>query len=112
MLVNYYRELFSTSRPNPQWPQLEHISSMITEEMNSALTDTFTAFEVKESLKQMAPLKAPGPDGMPPLFFQHFWGVVDAHVTNSVLSWLNSTIIPYLLNNTFITLIPKIKNQV
>ena len=112
VLVNYYRELFSTSRPNPQWPQLEHISSMITEEMNSALTDTFTAFEVKESLKQMAPLKAPGPDGMPPLFFQHFWGVVDAHVTNSVLSWLNSTIIPYLLNNTFITLIPKIKNQV
>ena len=112
VLVNYYREIFSTSRPNPQWPQLEHISSMITEEMNSALTDTFTAFEVKESLKQMAPLKAPGPDGMPPLFFQHFWGVVDAHVTNSVLSWLNSTIIPYLLNNTFITLIPKIKNQV
>ena len=29
-LVNYYRELFSTSRPNPQWPQLEHIPLMIT----------------------------------------------------------------------------------
>ena len=30
VLVNYYRELFSTSRPNPQWPQLEHIPLMIT----------------------------------------------------------------------------------
>ena len=72
VLVNYYREIFSTSRPNPQWPQLEHIPLMITKEMNSALTNTFTAFEVKEALKQMTPLKALGPDGMPPLFFQHF----------------------------------------
>ena len=58
----------------------------------------------------MAPLKASGPDGMPPLFFQHFWGVVDADVTNSVLSWLNSGTIPHPLNHTFITLFPKIKN--
>ena len=110
VLVNYYRELFSTSKPNPQWPQLEHIPLMITEEMNSALTDNFIALEVKEALKQMAPLKAPGPDGMLPLFFQHFWGVVDADVTNSVLSWLNSSTIPHPLNHTFITLIPNIKN--
>ena len=58
----------------------------------------------------MEPLKAPGPDGMPPLFFQHFWGLVDADVTNLVLSWLNSSTIPHLLNQTFITLLPKIKN--
>ena len=83
---------------------------MITEEMNSALTDNFIALEVKEALKQMAPLKALGPDGMLPLFFQHFWGVVDADVTNSVLSWLNSSTIPHPLNHTFITLIPNIKN--
>ena len=81
---------------------------MIIEEMN--LTDIFTAFEVKEAMKQMAPLKAPGPDGMPPLLFQHFWGVVDVDVTNSILSWLNLGTIPHLLNHTFITLIPKIKN--
>ena len=53
VLVNYYREIFSTSRPNPQWPQLEHIPLMNTKEMNLALTDTFTAFKVKEALKQM-----------------------------------------------------------
>ena len=58
----------------------------------------------------MAPLKASGPDGMPSLFFQHFWGVVDADFTNSVLSWLNSGTIPHPLNHIFITLFPKIKN--
>ena len=36
--------------------------------------------------------------------------MVDADVTNSVLSRLNSGTIPYPLNHTFITLIPKIKN--
>ena len=57
VLVNYYRELFSTSRPNPQWPQLEHIPSMITEEMNSALTDIFPS---KRSLETDGTSQSPG----------------------------------------------------
>lgn len=54
--------------------------------MNLALTGVFLEFEVSLTLKQMAPLEAPGLDGMPPLFYQHFWGVVDHDVTNSILS--------------------------
>ncbi|XP_023919234.1 uncharacterized protein LOC112030800 [Quercus suber] len=38
----------------------------------------------------MAPLKAPRLDGMPPLFYQHFWGTVKQDVTTSILTWLNS----------------------
>ena len=37
------------------------------------LTSEFQGIEVFQALKQMYPTKAPGPDGMPPLFFQHFW---------------------------------------
>ena len=58
----------------------------------------------------MAPMKAPEPDGMLPLFFQHFWPMIEGDVTHSVLSWLNSSTLPNLLNHTFITLIPKKKN--
>ena len=58
----------------------------------------------------MAFLKAPGPNGMPLLFYQHFWGTVDHDVTTSILSWLNSGTLPSPLNHTFITLIPKIKS--
>ena len=50
--------------------------------MNVTLVALFRDDEVKEALKQMAPLKALGPDGMPPLFYQHFWGVVDRDVTS------------------------------
>ena len=47
---------------------------------------------------------------MPPLFYQHFWEVVDSDVTGSILSWLNLGTLPYPTNHTFITLIPKTKN--
>ena len=47
---------------------------------------------------------------MVPLFYQHFWGVVDHDVTSSVLSWLNSGTLSHPINHTFITLIPKTKN--
>ena len=78
--------------------------------MNHVLTSRFEEWEVLKALKQMAPMKAPGPNGMPPLFFQHFWPMIEGDVTHSVLSWLNLGTIPHPLNHTFITLIPKKKN--
>ena len=70
----------------------------------------FSELEVKEALNQMAPLKASGPDGMPPLFYQHFWSTMQHDVTSAILSWLNSGILPVPINHTLITLIPKIDN--
>ena len=55
----------------------------------------------------MYPLKAPRPDGMPPLFFQHFWSKVGGEVTTIVLDFLNSGISPPKFNETHIVLIPK-----
>ena len=109
LLIKYYQDLFTSSKPNSQGAALEHIPNVITNHMNAALIAPFREDEVKEALKQMAPLKTLGPDGMPPLFYQHFYGVVDNDVTNSVLSWFNLGAIPHPINHTFITLIPKIK---
>ena len=79
--------------------------------MRSKLSATFTAGEVQTTLKQMTPLKAPGPDDMPPLFYQNFWNLTGNDVTESVLKFLNSTSLPEQLNHTFITLIPKKKKK-
>ena len=76
--------------------------------MNDELVGEFQEWEVVQALKQMAPLKALDPDGMPPLFYQHFWSTVDSDVTNSILSWLNIGTLPSPINHTFITLIPKV----
>ena len=47
---------------------LDHIPRVITEDMNVALTITFLESKMVTALKQMAPLKALGPDRMPPFF--------------------------------------------
>ena len=83
---------------------------MITKEMNSKLSSEFTHLEVKQAINQMAPLKAPRPDGMPPLFYQHYWNLIIDDISNTMLHYLNSTTLPEQLNHTFITLIPKKKN--
>ena len=58
----------------------------------------------------MAPLTAPGPDGMSSIFYKSFWHIVGEDVTAVVLQALNLGIVPKSINTTFITLIPKIKN--
>ena len=76
---------------------------------NQNLTRDFTAMEVKMVLKQMFPLKAPDPNGMPPLFFQYFWPKIGEEVTTTVLDFLNIGISPPKFNETHIVLIPKCK---
>ena len=60
----------------------------------------------------MDPLKSLGPDGMLPLFFQQFWPIVGEKVTEAILTCLNTSSILPSINQTFITLISKVKSPV
>ena len=79
--------------------------------MNDKLSVEFQAWEVHLAVKQMAPLKAPEPDGMPSVFFQNFWPLIDDEVTASILHFLNTATFPSHLNHIFISLIPKVQNS-
>lgn len=70
-LIDFYGELF-TSSPALQLKTLGYVPQMVSTEVNSHLIGEFMAWEVHKALKQMALLKASGPDGMLPLLFQHF----------------------------------------
>ena len=78
--------------------------------MNVDLVKPFVKQDVDMALKQMASLKVPGPDGMPPIFYQHYWDSIGDDVSCVVLSCLNLDSIPASVNHTHITLIPKLKN--
>ena len=85
-MIKYYQDLFSSSRPNGLGAVLDHVPHVITNEMNVSLCREFSECEVVATLQQMTPLKALGPDGMSPFFYQYFWGTVDRDVTSSILS--------------------------
>ena len=58
----------------------------------------------------MAPLTAPRPDGMSPIFYKSFSHIVGGDVMSVVLNALNFGAVPESLNSTFIALIPKVKH--
>ena len=68
VLVNYYKNLFTLTVQIMPHNILSCVLPIIDEEMNATLGQEFIAKEVEDALPQMAPLKAPGPDGLPLLF--------------------------------------------
>ena len=109
ILINYYQQLFTSSNPSMIEAIVEQIPCSINDEMNEELLADFIREEVVVALKQMEPLKAPGPNGLSLLFFQHYWHAVEDDVTEAVLSFLFTGVIPPSINRTFISLIPKVK---
>ena len=110
MLIDFYAGIFTTSSPHNLDGVLDGVQEVVTSEMNTTLTAPYKAEEVEIAIKDMAPLKAPGPNGMPSFFYQTYWSEVGMDITQAVLSCLNSNFILKSINHTFINLIPKVKN--
>ena len=56
---------------------------------------------------QMHPIKAPGPNGMCPMFFQTYWHIVGHSVIQMVLGMLKGDPIPTHLNRILLLLFLK-----
>ncbi|XP_062075523.1 uncharacterized protein LOC133779594 [Humulus lupulus] len=76
--------------------------------MNENLLGRFTEEDVISAVRGMNPIKAPGIDGLPALFFQKFWSSIRGDVVSVCLKVLNDNIPLHKLNETLITLIPKV----
>ena len=109
LITSYYASLFTTANLTEFTPVLNGVKRRVSAEMNEVLLKLFVEDKVKHALKQMDVNTAPGPDGLPPLFYKQFWGKIGKEVSEAVLAILNSGTIPANLNHTFITLIPKIQ---
>ena len=106
----YYQDLFIAAPLEDVAVVLDGIQPCVTREMNQALTCQFIENEVISAMKQMAPLKARGPDGMAPIFYQSYWHVVGKDISAAVLYCLHSGTLLPSLNHTYVTLIPKTKS--
>jgi hypothetical protein len=107
---NFYKSLFVSSVGPTDNELLQHIPQSVTPEMNEILTRAYTGEEIREALESIGDLKAPGPDGMPAVFYKKFWQTLGAKVQEEVLEVLNGGMMPAGWNETTIVLIPKVKN--
>ena len=82
--VSYFEDLFTSSSPSEFDDFLMEIPPTITPQINQRLLRIATEEEVKEALFMMHPKKAPGPDGMTALFFQHSWHIIKAYLVELV----------------------------
>jgi hypothetical protein len=109
-IVEYYKNLFTTSQPGEFDEILLGVDRVVTADMNLQLDAEFTAAEVEHALNQMGLLKAPGLDGMAPIFYQKYWNIVGNDLTASILSCLKDGSLLKKINHTHICLIPKVQN--
>ena len=109
-ITNYYQDVFSSCAGTREAELLSHISPVVTPEMNSYLGKPFTMEEITAPLVSMGDLKAPGPDGMPVVFYKRFWDLVGEKVQTEILEVLNGGQIPKGWSETVIVLIPKVRN--
>ena len=98
--VDYFEDLFTTTSPAEFDSFLAEITPSITSQMNQRLVRLATEEEVKEALFMMHPEKAPGPDGMTALFFQHSWHIIKNDLVEMVNNFLVSGEMDSRLNIT------------
>ncbi|WVZ54654.1 hypothetical protein U9M48_005419 [Paspalum notatum var. saurae] len=87
---------------------LDVVQRRVTQEMNEELMKPFTEKEIVAVLDNIGDMKAPGPDGMPALFYKEYWQIVGGKVVQEVLGVLRGGEMPDEWNCTNITLIPKV----
>lgn len=106
--VCYFQDLFTAGANLNVADCIWHVQSRGTTQMNNRLLEEFTIEEISQTLQQMAPLKAPGPDGFSVCFYQQNWDTVHAEVNYDVLHFLNTRKLNPEINATNLALVPKV----
>ncbi|KAF7135390.1 hypothetical protein RHSIM_Rhsim08G0109800 [Rhododendron simsii] len=104
----HFTTLFSANPSIQVQETVEAIPSKLTDDMNRSLTRSVTDLEIHTALMDMGPSKAPGVDGMTALFYHSYWSTVGEDVVAAVKSFFHSSHLLRSVNQTLITLIPKV----
>jgi mannosylglycoprotein endo-beta-mannosidase len=111
-ITNYYKGLFGAPEEGNftlDESRTDDITQ-VTPEENNFLTAPFSMEEVSKAVFQMEHNKAPGPDGFPAEFYQHFWETIKSDLLELFGCLHAGQLELFRLNFGEIVLLPKIQN--
>ncbi|KAG5527030.1 hypothetical protein RHGRI_028084 [Rhododendron griersonianum] len=106
----HFQELYEGPGDREYEDLISLIDPIISPECNASLVRNVTKEEVKMAVFEMGPLKAPGSDGFPGLFYQHYWEIVGDEVFQAVQRFFQEGVLLKEVSHTNVTLIPKVPN--
>jgi hypothetical protein len=106
----FYKNLYTSEGAPEMQGLLDLVNEKVLQEDKANMDAEFTEEEVKKALFQMHPSKAPGVDGFTAGFYQRHWELVGPELCAAVIGFLNGGDMPEEINDTAITLIPKVRN--
>lgn len=109
MVRDFFTKVFSEDNDDYNRGAIRGAYPVISQEKLNRVQETITGEEVRKALFQMAPWKAPGPDGLSAGFYQKTWTTTGENLINHVKDFMRSGQMPNGLNDTLIALIPKVE---
>lgn len=89
-------------------PVLNHCPKSVKDDMNLSLVAEITMEEIKCAVFQLGGSRAPGPDGLNGLFYQHHREVIKYDILKTIKNFFDSGMSDPTMNRTHISLVPKI----
>ncbi|OAY84432.1 Transposon TX1 uncharacterized 149 kDa protein [Ananas comosus] len=103
-----FKRLFGSDEVGPasfgDWADLYRVDFLSDPD---SLTGPFTIDEIKKATFQLGSEKAPGPDGFPLIFFQHFWETVKDVIFNIFTDLQENNLYTAPTDFSYVCLIPK-----
>lgn len=106
VLPDHYQGLFQ-AQPVHECDDDDLIINTFSTTDRSWINRNISPSEVEEAVFNMGAYKAPGPDGLPLIFFQRNWDQVGPAIIEFVMNAFRTCSFPPEANKTLITLIPK-----
>jgi hypothetical protein len=99
MAMSFFKNLYTVD-PGVNSNEVAHLfQQCISDETNTSLCRDFSE-EISDTLFLIGPLKAPGPDGFPPRFFQRNWRVLKGDVVTTVKKFFDRGQMPSSVKRT------------
>ncbi|KAJ9560359.1 hypothetical protein OSB04_005519 [Centaurea solstitialis] len=105
----FFKDKYKEARLVRPFFRSSHIRK-IPEEIKSQLQEPFTSEEIKFAVWGVGSSKSPGPDGFSFGFIKHFWYILGEDFIAAVKHFGLSSTLKGGENDSFITLIPKVKD--